>query len=50
MLLATDFMCEAIARATAIPGLICQDRPAALDVVPDGRGARNIAIYRITKW
>ena len=40
MLLATDFMCEAIARTTAIHGLIWQDRPAELDVVPDGRGAR----------
>ena len=40
MLLANDFMCEAIARATAIPGLIWQDPPAGLDVVPDGRGAR----------
>ena len=40
MMLATDFMCEAIALATSIPGLTWQPLPAGLDAVRDGLGAR----------
>lgn len=45
MLLATDFMCEAMARATSIPGLSWQASPAGLDAVRDGLGARISSVF-----
>lgn len=48
MLLATDFMCEALARATSIPGLTWQSSLGDLDVVRDGLGARISSAFTFT--
>lgn len=45
MLLATDFMCEALTRATSVLAIFWQSSPACPDVVHEGVGVRISALF-----